>query len=70
MAKDKYFKPVVGRSQETMTVQEVAEFLKLTTITVYKLAKTKDLPSFRIGGSVRFHRAHIEALGKTGILPD
>ena len=63
MGKDKYFKPVVERSKETMTVREVAEFLKLTPIIVYKLVKTKKLASFRIGNSVRFNRVYIEALG-------
>lgn len=65
MGKDKYSKPVVQRSKEIMTVKEVAEFLKLTTITVYKLAKSKKLASFRIGNSIRFYRVHIEAMGQT-----
>ena len=64
MPKDKYFKRVVKKSKETMTVREVAEFLKLTPITVYKLVKTKELASFRIGGTVRFQRAYIEAMGQ------
>ena len=65
MPKDKYSKPEVTGSQGTMTVREVAEFFKLTTITVYKLAKTRKLASFRIGGAVRFNRAYIETIGQT-----
>ncbi len=42
-----------------MTVNEVAELLKLSKITIYKLAKSGQIPSFRIGSSLRFQREKI-----------
>ena len=59
--KDKKEKRV---DSEIMTVDEVAEYLKLSKITIYKLAKKGELPAFRIGNSWRFHRAKIEELIK------
>jgi excisionase family DNA binding protein len=45
-----------------MTIEEVAAFLKLSKITVYKLVKKGDIPAFRIGHSWRFLRDQIEGL--------
>jgi excisionase family DNA binding protein len=45
-----------------MTADEVAEYLKLSKITVYKLAKDGALPGFRIGGSWRFSKSSIEKM--------
>ncbi len=42
-----------------MTVNEVAELLKLSKITIYKLAKSGQIPSFRVGSSLRFRREKI-----------
>ena len=44
---------------QIMTVEEVADFLKLSKITVYKLVKKGDLPGFRVGNSWRFRRETI-----------
>ncbi len=44
-----------------MTVPEVAELLKLSEKTVYRLAQKKDLPGFKAGGSWRFRRRDIDA---------
>jgi excisionase family DNA binding protein len=45
-----------------LTADEVAEYLKLSKITVYKLAKDGSLPGFRVGGSWRFSKGNIEKL--------
>jgi excisionase family DNA binding protein len=45
-----------------LTADEVAEYLKLSKITVYKLAKGGSLPAFRVGGSWRFSRSNIEKM--------
>jgi excisionase family DNA binding protein len=37
-----------------VTAKELAEFLKLTESTIYKLASTGELPGFKIGDSWRF----------------
>ena len=36
---------------QIMTVEEVADFLKLSKITIYKLVKKGQLPGFRVGNS-------------------
>ena len=46
--------------EEYMTIIEVAELLKLSEKTVYRLAQKKDLPGFKAGGSWRFRRRDIE----------
>jgi len=45
-----------------LTADEVAEYLKLSKITVYKLAKNGSLPGFRVGGSWRFSKSNIEKM--------
>ena len=45
-----------------LTADEVAEYLKLSKITVYKLAKDGSIPGFRVGGSWRFSKSNIEKL--------
>ena len=45
-----------------LTADEVAGYLKLSKITIYKLAKDGALPGFRVGGSWRFSKANIEKL--------
>lgn len=37
-----------------VTAREIAQYLKLTESTIYKLASTGELPGFRIGKSWRF----------------
>jgi len=51
-------KPVKNDSQ-IMTVEEVADFLKLSKITIYKLVKKGQLPGFRVGNSWRFRKDKI-----------
>ncbi len=46
---------------EIMTVREVAEFLKVTERTIYRLASEGEIPSFKVGGSWRFRRADLAA---------
>jgi excisionase family DNA binding protein len=45
--------------REIMTVNEVAAFLHVHPVTVYKMMKRKELPGFRIGSDWRFNRADI-----------
>jgi excisionase family DNA binding protein len=37
-----------------VTAKQIAQYLKLTESTIYKLASTGELPGFRIGKSWRF----------------
>jgi excisionase family DNA binding protein len=43
-----------------MTTNEVAAVLGISASSVYRLAATGEIPSFRIGSSYRFYREEIE----------
>ncbi|VAW95988.1 hypothetical protein MNBD_GAMMA23-510 [hydrothermal vent metagenome] len=43
-----------------MTVKEVAGYLKVNDRTVYRLAASKKIPSFKVGGSWRFMKNEID----------
>ena len=45
---------------DIMTIKEVAEYLKLTEKTAYRLAAEGKIPGFKVGGSWRFKRIEIE----------
>lgn len=46
---------------DVMTIREVAEYLKLTEKTAYRLAADGTLPGFKVGGAWRFRRRDIDA---------
>ena len=43
-----------------MTIGEVADYLKVTERTIYRLAAAKKIPAFKVGGSWRFSKADID----------
>lgn len=43
-----------------MTIGEVSDYLKVTERTIYRLAGTKQIPAFKVGGSWRFSRLDID----------
>ncbi len=45
---------------DIMTVQEVADYLRLSKDSVYKLVKTGELPAAMILNKLRFNRASVE----------
>ncbi|MAD53149.1 MULTISPECIES: methylation-associated defense system helix-turn-helix domain-containing protein MAD1 [unclassified Idiomarina] len=47
-------------SDEILTLKEVAEYLKLTEKTAYRLAAEGKLPGFKVGGSWRFKRTDLD----------
>jgi excisionase family DNA binding protein len=54
-----------------LTIREVAEYLKVTERTIYRLAAAKKIPAFKVGGTWRFRTADIDGWiasqsGKTG----
>ena len=51
----------VQMNTEIMTIKEVAEYLKLTEKTAYRLAAEGKVPGFKVGGSWRFTRREIDA---------
>ena len=44
-----------------MTIGEVADYLKVTERTIYRLAGAKQIPAFKVGGSWRFSKADIDS---------
>lgn len=42
------------------TVQELAEYLRMKPLTIYKHASTGKLPGFKVGSHWRFKRATID----------
>ena len=44
-----------------MTIGEVADYLKVTERTIYRLAVAKKVPAFKVGGSWRFSKIDIDA---------
>ncbi|MEW5992801.1 MAG: helix-turn-helix domain-containing protein [Pseudomonadota bacterium] len=49
--------PIEG---EILTIREVADYLKVTERTIYRLAGAKKIPAFKVGGTWRFSRAEID----------
>ena len=47
-------------TDEILTIQEVAKYLKLNEKTAYRLAGEGKLPGFKVGGSWRFKFKDIE----------
>jgi excisionase family DNA binding protein len=60
----------VPRSRTVMTLQEIADYLRVTRSTIHRLLKRNQIPAFRIGRHWRFNVEEIEnwcssrALGK------
>jgi len=54
---------MVTRATKTdiLMIRDVAEYLKVTERTIYRLAAAKKIPAFKVGGSWRFSRADIDA---------
>ena len=44
-----------------MTLTEVADYLKVAERTLYRLAASKQIPAFKVGGAWRFAKSDIEA---------
>jgi excisionase family DNA binding protein len=46
---------------ELLTIQELAKALKISTVTAYRMVEHRELPFFKIRGSLRFAGADVEA---------
>jgi excisionase family DNA binding protein len=49
------------REAGIFTIPEIATYLKVTEKTIYRLAGTRQIPAFKVGGSWRFSKAEINA---------
>jgi len=52
--------PSSAADNAIMTIREVADYLKVTERTIYRLAGAKHIPAFKVGGSWRFSKADID----------
>ncbi len=52
--------PIGSSGTEILTIKQVADYLKVTERTIYRLAAAKQIPAFKVGGSWRFSRADID----------
>ena len=48
------------KDEEILTIGQVADFLKVTDRTIYRLAAAREIPAFKVGGSWRFRKADID----------
>ena len=53
--------PLIVESEGILTIKEVANYLKVTERTIYRLSQAKKIPSFKVGGMWRFLRKDIDA---------
>ena len=55
--------------EEIMIPKEVASYLRMSVLTVYKHAKQGTIPGFSVGNSWRFYKKNIDAalLGRENI---
>lgn len=51
----------IPRSKTVMTLQEIADYLRVTRSTIHRLLKRKEIPAFRIGRHWRFNVEEIES---------
>ena len=51
-----------------MTINELSEYLKISTSSLYKLAQQGKVPGSKVGKHWRFHRESIDAWIKAGNL--
>lgn len=53
--------PKSSHEGEILTIKQVAEYLKVTERTIYRLAAVKKIPAFKVGGTWRFSRVDIDS---------
>ena len=53
--------PTNSSEGEILTIKEVADYLKVTERTIYRLAGAKKIPAFKVGGTWRFSRVDIDS---------
>ena len=58
--------PMAAKRDEIMTMDELAEYLKISKATLYKLATDNKLPGQKIGKRWRFHKDAVDEWVKRG----
>lgn len=52
--------PTSTSEGEILTIKQVADYLKVTERTIYRLAAAKKIPAFKVGGTWRFSRTELD----------
>ena len=52
--------PTDNNEGEILTIRQVADYLKVTERTIYRLAAAGKIPAFKVGGTWRFSRAELD----------
>jgi len=60
---------MAAKRDEIMTMDELAEYLKISKSTLYKLAQDDKLPGTKIGKRWRFHKDAVDEWVKHGLEP-
>ena len=47
-------------TKEIMTVRDLAKYLNLHMVTIYRLLRKNSIPGTRVGGSWRFYKKNID----------
>lgn len=53
---------VMSKDKEIFSIEEAEEYLGIKKRTLYKLAKTGNIPAIKIGGQWRFSKYRLDAL--------
>ncbi len=51
---------VKGEQPTIMTVREVADYLRMHEMTIYRMARQGEIPAYKVGKRWRFHRSRLE----------
>jgi excisionase family DNA binding protein len=55
------FRPAEALGDRLLMVREVAELMRVSNMTVYRLIKAGDLPAIRVGKNFRIRRSDVES---------
>jgi excisionase family DNA binding protein len=58
---------VQDRPEEYLTAKETAKLLKISSVTLNDYCKREFIPSYRVGGTVRFKRSEIDGILTKGL---
>ncbi len=50
----------VNEQPAIMTVREVAQYLRMHEMTIYRMAREGDIPAYKVGNRWRFNRSRLE----------
>jgi excisionase family DNA binding protein len=50
----------MGKNQEILTIEELAEYLKIPRSTLYKICQEGKIPAQKVGRHWRFHKEAID----------